>query len=112
MIRGQALGQLSNANFRWLFNREIAVAAINGVLWAFVIALITLAWFQDPGIATIIGAAIIINLLIAAMTGATLPLLLKQWGIDPALAGGVILTTVTDIVGFMSFLGLATLFYL
>ena len=112
VIRGQALGQLSNANFRWLFNREIAVAAINGVLWAFVIALITLAWFQDPGIATIIGAAIIINLLIAAMTGATLPLLLKQWGIDPALAGGVILTTVTDIVGFMSFLGLATLFYL
>ena len=112
VIRGQALGQLSNANFRWLFNRELAVAAINGLLWALVIAGITMLWFRDPGIAVIIGSAIIINLLIAAMTGAALPLLLKTWGIDPALAGGVILTTVTDIVGFMSFLGLATLFYL
>ncbi len=112
VIRGQALGQLSNANFRWLFNRELAVAAINGLLWALVIAAITMLWFRDPGIAVIIGSAIIINLLIAAMTGAALPLLLKTWGIDPALAGGVILTTVTDIVGFMSFLGLATLFYL
>ncbi|MCD8523598.1 MAG: magnesium transporter [Saccharospirillaceae bacterium] len=112
VIRGQALGHLSGSNFRWLFNREIMVAAINGVLWAVVIALITYAWFRDPAIAIIIGAAIIINLMVAAMAGASLPLLLKARGIDPALAGSVVLTTVTDVVGFLSFLGLATLFYL
>ena len=112
VIRGQAVGHLSAANFRWLFNREIIVAAINGVLWAGVIAIITLLWFNDLGIAAIIGAAIIINLLVAAVTGAALPLILKARGIDPALAGGVVLTTVTDVIGFLSFLGLATLFYL
>ncbi len=112
VIRGQALGHLSGSNFRWLFNREIMVDAINGVLWAVVIALITYAWFRDPAIALIIGAAIIINLMVAAMAGASLPLLLKARGIDPALAGSVVLTTVTDVIGFLSFLGLATLFYL
>lgn len=112
VIRGQALGHLSSANFRWLFNREIIVAALNGVLWAAVIAIITLLWFNDPMIAAIIAAAIIINLIVAAVTGAALPLILKARGIDPALAGGVVLTTVTDVVGFLSFLGLATIFYL
>ncbi|WP_420588436.1 magnesium transporter [Bacterioplanoides sp.] len=112
VIRGQALGHLSGANFRWLFNRELVVAGINGVLWAIVIALITLVWFEDPIIASIIGAAIIINLFVAAISGAALPLILKAQGIDPALAGSVILTTVTDVVGFLSFLGLATIFYL
>ncbi|WP_370250756.1 magnesium transporter [Thalassolituus sp.] len=112
VIRGQALGHLSSANFRWLFNREIIVAALNGVLWAAVIAIITLLWFNDPMIAAIIAAAIIINLLVAAGTGAALPLILKARGIDPALAGGVVLTTVTDVIGFLSFLGLATIFYL
>ncbi len=112
VIRGQALGHLSGSNFRWLFNREIMVAAINGVLWAIVIGLITFAWFRDPAIAVIIAAAIIINLMVAAVSGAALPLILKARGIDPALAGSVVLTTVTDVVGFLSFLGLATLFYL
>ncbi|MAS24718.1 MAG: magnesium transporter, partial [Oceanospirillaceae bacterium] len=112
VIRGQALGHLSGSNFRWLFNREIIVAAINGVLWAVVIAIITFVWFRDPQIALIIAAAIVINLLVAAVAGAGLPLLLKARGIDPALAGSVVLTTVTDVVGFLSFLGLATLFYL
>lgn len=112
VIRGQALGHLSGTNFRWLFNRELIVAGINGVLWAIVIALITLVWFNDPTIALIIGAAIIINLFVAAMSGAALPLILKAQGIDPALAGSVILTTVTDVVGFLSFLGLATIFYM
>ena len=112
VIRGQALGHLSGANFRWLFNRELIVAGINGILWAVVIAIVTFAWFHDIKIALIIGSSIIINLLVAAITGAALPLILKARGIDPALAGGVILTTVTDVVGFMTFLGLATLFYL
>ena len=112
VIRGEALGHLSGSNFRWLLNREIIVAAINGLLWACVIAVITFLWFQDPAIALIIAAAIVINLLVAAVSGAVLPMILKSHGIDPALAGSVILTTVTDVVGFMSFLGLATLFYL
>lgn len=112
VIRGQAVGLLGQNNFRWLFNRELAVAAMNGVLWAAVIALITWLWFGDQGLAAIMATAIIINLLVAAVTGAILPMILKAKGIDPALAGGVILTTVTDVVGFMSFLGLATLFYL
>ena len=112
VIRGQALGHLSGANFRWLFNRELIVAGVNGVLWALVIALITLVWFNDVIIASIIAAAIIINLFAAAISGAALPLILKARGIDPALAGSVILTTVTDVIGFLSFLGLATIFYL
>jgi magnesium transporter len=112
VIRGQALGHLSGANFRWLFNRELIVAGVNGVLWALVIALITLVWFNDVVIASIIAAAIIINLFAAAISGAALPLILKARGIDPALAGSVILTTVTDVIGFLSFLGLATIFYL
>ena len=112
VIRGQALGHLSGANFRWLFNRELIVAGVNGVLWALIIALITLVWFNDVVIASIIAAAIIINLFAAAISGAALPLILKARGIDPALAGSVILTTVTDVIGFLSFLGLATIFYL
>lgn len=112
VIRGQAVGHLTNDKFAWLLSREVRVALINGVLWALVIALITLFWFKDSGIAVIIAVAIMINLLVAAIVGTILPLMLKLLKIDPALAGGVILTTITDVVGFLSFLGLATLFYL
>lgn len=112
VIRGQALGHLSGANMRWLFKRELIVASLNGLLWAFVIAIITYWWFNDIGIAVIIAAAIVINLLVAAVSGAALPIIMKARGIDPALAGSVVLTTITDVVGFMSFLGLATLFYI
>jgi magnesium transporter len=112
VIRGQATGHLNGGNFRWLFNRELIVAAINGLLWALVIAALAFVWFRDAMMSGIMAAAIMINLLAAAMAGAILPQALKAKGIDPALAGGVILTTVTDVVGFMSFLGLATLFYL
>lgn len=111
-IRGLALGQLTSNNSRWLLMKELAVAAINSVIWALVVALIAWVWFSDPEIALVIGAAISINLLAAALAGALLPLALERFGIDPALAGGVILTTVTDVVGFLSFLGLATLFLL
>ncbi len=111
-IRGLAVGQLTGTNARWLLTKEMAVAAINSVIWALVVALIAWLWFDDSQIALVIGAAITINLLAAALTGAVLPLMLERLGIDPALAGGVILTTVTDVVGFLSFLGLATLFLL
>ncbi|MTW20246.1 magnesium transporter [Allochromatium palmeri] len=111
-IRGLALGQLTSNNSRWLLMKEMAVAAINSVIWALVVALIAWIWFRDPEIALVIGVAISINLLAAALAGALLPLALERFGIDPALAGGVILTTVTDVVGFLAFLGLATVFLL
>jgi magnesium transporter len=111
-IRGLAVGQLTSKNARWLLGKEMAVAAINSVIWAVVVALVARVWFGDAEIALVIGAAITINLLAAALTGAVLPLILERLGIDPALAGGVILTTVTDVVGFLSFLGLATIFLL
>ncbi|PJE53594.1 magnesium transporter [Marinomonas sp. BSi20584] len=110
VIRGIALNQIGSTNTRWLLNRELIVGLINGLVWATVIAALTALWFDNIKIAYIIAGAIIINLLFAAATGTLLPILLKKIGIDPALAGSVILTTVTDVVGFLSFLGLATIF--
>jgi magnesium transporter len=109
-IRGIALGQLSAKNARALMLKELAVGTLNSLIWAVVVALVAGVWFHSAGIAVLIAAAITINLLFAAITGALLPLLLERLGIDPALAGSVLLTTVTDVVGFVSFLGLATLF--
>ena len=109
-IRGIALGQLSAKNARALLVKELAVGSLNSLIWAVVVALVAGVWFHSTGIAILIAVAISINLLFAAVTGALLPLLLKRLGIDPALAGSVLLTTVTDVVGFVSFLGLATLF--
>jgi len=111
-IRGLALGQVSKANLSWLNRKEVLVGLINGVAWAVVVAIVTYAWFQDGGIALIIAAAMVINLVAASASGVLVPVVLDRMGIDPALSGAVVLTTVTDIVGFMSFLGLATLFLL
>jgi len=109
-IRGIALGQLSQQNARWLVLKELAVGAINGVLWAVVVGGVAWLWFASTTIGLLIATALIINLVCAALSGALLPLSLERLGIDPALAGSVLLTTVTDVVGFMAFLGLATLF--
>ena len=111
LVRGIAVGQISRSNQGWLINRELAVGVINGFLWAAVVGVAASLWFNDWTLSLVIAIALIINLITAALTGATLPLFLNRIGIDPALAGGVILTTVTDVVGFLSFLGLATLFY-
>ncbi|MEL7399367.1 MAG: magnesium transporter [Pseudomonadota bacterium] len=111
VIRGMALGQIGRNNISWLMSRELRVGLLNGLLWALVMAGITSLWFGDPKIAVIIAAAMIINLITAAGAGALLPILLKRMNIDPALAGSVALTTVTDVVGFFAFLGLATYFY-
>lgn len=111
VIRGQALGHIEKHNIGWLFNRELIVSIINGSLWAIVVAVIAVLWFQDMTIGIVIAMAIVINLVAGAMAGSLLPLTLKQAGIDPALAGGVLLTTITDVVGFFAFLGLATFFY-
>ncbi|WML91865.1 magnesium transporter [Thiothrix lacustris] len=107
-IRGLALGQISAANTRWLAIKEVVIAGINGVVWAVVVGLIAWLWFHDPKLAGVLAAAMIINQFAAAIAGLAVPLVLERSGIDPALSGSVILTTVTDVVGFMSFLGLAT----
>lgn len=109
VIRGLALGQVQKGNVRLLLTREMGISAINGVLWAVVIAALVVAWFGNGTLGLVLGAAILINLLCAAVAGLSIPLLLHRLGIDPALAGSVILTTVTDVMGFFAFLGLATL---
>jgi len=110
VIRGMALGQIERSNLSWLLSKEFAVGALNGLLYALVVGAIVSLWFGDWIMAVIIGLAMAINLMAAALTGTLLPILLRSLNIDPALAGTVILTTVTDIVGFVSFLGLAAIF--
>ncbi|MFY0655182.1 MAG: magnesium transporter [Neptunomonas phycophila] len=111
MIRGQALGHVERSNARWLLNRELLVSLLNGIIWAGVVAAVSMVWFSSQTIGIVIGLAIVINLIVGALAGTLLPLVLKAWGIDPALAGSVLLTTITDVVGFFAFLGLATYFY-
>ena len=111
MVRGIALGQVVKNNQAWLINRELVIGLMNGILWAVVVAIAASIWFQQWKIGLIIAAAMVINLVTAALAGAALPLLMARAKIDPALAGGVVLTTITDVVGFVSFLGLATLLY-
>ncbi|MGB0444666.1 MAG: magnesium transporter [Porticoccaceae bacterium] len=110
VIRGMALGQIERGNINWLVSKEFATGALNGLLYALIVGCVVSLWFQDATMALIIGLAMAINLMAAALSGTLLPILLKSIDIDPALAGTVILTTITDIVGFISFLGLATIF--
>ncbi len=112
VIRSLALGHISPSNSRWLLIRELGVAGLNGLLWATVISVIAYLWYRDAQLSYIIAAAMMINLMTAALAGAYLPLFLKKLKIDPALAGTVALTTVTDSIGFFAFLGLAQTFYL
>ena len=110
VIRGMALGQIERGNLNWLLSKEFAVGALNGLLYALVVGCVVSLWFQDPTMALIIGLAMAINLMAAALSGTLLPVFLRLLNIDRALAGTVLLTTITDVVGFISFLGLATLF--
>ena len=112
VIRGLALGQIGVSNARWLMYKELSVSALNGIAWAMVVAVISALWFKNPDIGYIIGAALIINLLCAAIAGLAIPFVLTRMNIDPAHAGTVLLTTVTDVVGFLVFLGLGTIFLL
>ena len=112
VIRGIALGHIGASNARQLLYKELAVSMLNGLLWAGIVAIVVVAWFGDYQVGMVIGVAIIINLLCAAFAGATIPMLLRRVGADPALGGSVMLTTVTDVVGFVVFLGLATFFLL
>jgi magnesium transporter len=110
IIRGIALGQVQASNARWLFFKELAVGAVNGLVWAGAVAGAAWLWFGTWDVAAVIFVAIVINLVAAAIAGVAIPLALKRMRIDPALAGGVILTTVTDVVGFAALLGLGALF--
>jgi magnesium transporter len=110
IIRGLALGQVQDANARSLLLKELAVGALNGLLWATVVSLVTWLWFGRWEVAAVLAAAMLINLCAAGMAGVLVPLALRRLRVDPALAGGVVLTTVTDCVGFAALLGLGTWF--
>jgi len=110
VIRAMALGQVSSSNAKRLLRKELTVGLLNGLVWAVVLAVVAGFWFDNASLALVIGSAIIINLFVAALSGATIPLLLKKLGADPALAGSVVLTTITDVIGFFAFLGLAAAF--
>jgi magnesium transporter len=112
IIRGLAMEQITPSTYMALLRKELGVGALNGILWALVIALVTYFWFGDWVIGSIIGLAIVINIIIAALSGVLIPIWLKKLNIDPALSGSVILTTVTDVIGFFAFLGLGSLFLL
>jgi magnesium transporter len=112
VIRAQALGQVGRSNARALLTKELSVGLLNGLLWSLVVAVVTAVWFDNAQIGGIIAAALIINLVAAAFSGVVIPFVLRKLHVDPALAGGVILTTVTDVVGFMAFLGIATVLLL
>lgn len=110
VIRGIALEHISESNARKILRKELAVGILNGLTWALVVGLIALYWFGSFQLGLIFGMAVCANLVVAALAGTYIPLLLKRANIDPALAGGVLLTTVTDVIGFFAFLGMAAIF--
>jgi len=112
IIRGLALGQISDSNKQAIIKKELKVGSINGILWATVIGIITYFWFANPMLSVTICIAILGNILVASLSGVWVPWLLTKFNIDPALSGAVILTTVTDIFGFIAFLGCGTLLLL
>ena len=110
VIRGMALGHVSTTNTMWLVRKELFIGFLNGLIWAFLIASVIAIWKQDYVLGGVIAFAMMINMIAAGLAGATLPIIMKKMNIDPALAGSVILTTITDVVGIFAFLGTATLF--
>ena len=112
MTRALALGHIDKSNLSGILKKEILVGAINGILWAVVVGGLTYIWFKDTLIGAVIAGAMTINLIVAALAGFLIPITLKRFNIDPALAGGVVLTTITDVIGYMTFLGLGAIFLL
>ena len=112
MTRALALGHIDKTNLPGILRKEILVGMINGILWAVVVGGLTYLWFKNALIGTVIAGAMTINLIVAALAGFLIPITLKKFNIDPALAGGVVLTTITDVIGYMTFLGLGAIFLL
>ena len=110
VLRGLTLEQINSSNLRWLFKRELAVSILNGIVLSVLVGLITFMWFGEIILAILISCALIINLISSVIAGIFVPLILRRLRQDPAIAGSVVVTTVTDVVGFLSFLGLATIF--
>ena len=110
MIRGLTLQQINFNNLNWLFKREVAVSIVNGILLSILVGGITYLWFKEIIISILISAAMIINLISSAIAGIFIPIILRKFNQDPAIAGSVVVTTITDVIGFFSFLGLATIF--
>jgi magnesium transporter len=110
MIRALTLQQINRSNLRWLYKRELAVSIVNGIMLSILVGGITYLWFSDAIIAILICVAMVVNLMCSAVAGIFIPIILQKLNQDPAIAGSVVVTTVTDVIGFLSFLGLATLF--
>ena len=110
VLRGLTLEQINSSNIRWLFKRELAVSILNGIVLSILVGLITYGWFNDLTIALLISCALVINLISSVIAGILVPLILRKFKQDPAIGGSVVVTTVTDVVGFFSFLGLATIY--
>jgi magnesium transporter len=109
VIRGLAVGHIGSTNARWLIGKEAAIGLINGMIWATLVATAVTLWKGDITVGYIIAGAMFINLSVAGIAGVTIPLIMHKYKIDPALAGGMALTTLTDVIGLFSFLGMATL---
>ncbi len=110
VLRGLTLEQINTSNIRWLFKRELAVSILNGLVLSILVGLVTFGWFKDITIAILISCALVINLISSVIAGILVPLILRKFNQDPAIGGSVVVTTVTDVVGFLSFLGLATIY--
>ena len=110
VLRGLTLEQINTSNIKWLFKRELAVSIINGIVLSTLVAVSTYLWFQDYTLAVLIASALVINLISSVIAGILVPLILRKLNQDPAIGGSVVVTTVTDVVGFFSFLGLATIY--
>ena len=110
VLRGLTLEQINSSNLRWLFKRELAVSILNGFVLSILVGLVTFFWFNEVLLALLISLALVINLISAVIAGVFVPLILRSLNQDPAIAGSVVVTTVTDVIGFLSFLGLATIF--
>tara|TARA_B100001287_G_scaffold41500_1_gene30599 strand:+ start:258 stop:1598 length:1341 start_codon:yes stop_codon:yes gene_type:complete len=110
VLRGLTLEQINSSNLRWLFKRELAVSILNGLILSILVGLVTYFWFNEITLALLISFALIINLVSSVIAGVFVPIMLRSLNQDPAISGSVVVTTVTDVIGFLSFLGLATVF--
>ena len=110
VIRGLTLQQINSSNLNWLFKREVAVSIVNGMVLSILVGGITYLWFESLVLSLVISIAMVINLISSAIAGILIPIILRKFNQDPAIAGSVVVTTVTDVIGFFSFLGLAAIF--
>jgi magnesium transporter len=110
VLRGLTLEQINSSNLKWLFKRELAVSILNGLILSILVGITTYLWFNEITLSLLISFALIINLVSSVIAGVFVPIILRSVNQDPAISGSVVVTTVTDVIGFLSFLGLATIF--